>query len=109
MPIENEHIDRTALRRAICTLEVEIRAAKQRLRTRWVEPMSAVQRRHERLRHEVTAHLVLLAASRGRLHTRHRSEAWLHAHVAPLLERHALACSEPLWRRIVGGHQDVVG
>jgi len=82
--------------------------------------MGHAQWRHLCLRHEITAHLILRAALRGRTHSSHRSEDWIETNVAPLLERYAtnkapeveLAREEAprpgllqrLWGKIAGAH-----
>jgi hypothetical protein len=89
MEIDKNSIDIAALRGGIKNLAEQIREVKKRLRSTWTEPMKQAQWRHICLRHEITAHLILLATLRGRTHTAHRSEEWIEQNVAPLLERYS--------------------
>jgi hypothetical protein len=65
-----DRIDIHRLRSDIIAGALEHTAIKRVLRTRWVRPMAAEQRRLARLRREATERLVLLAWSRGRLHVK---------------------------------------
>jgi hypothetical protein len=54
------------------SLELELRALKQMLRTRWERPMADEQRRVVVLRRKLTDLFITLAWSRARLHVRLR-------------------------------------
>ncbi len=63
-----DHIDTPRLVRDINELSVEVRALKDRLRQRWVEPMGEVQQALVRLKWRITTLCILRAWQRGRHH-----------------------------------------